>query len=103
MGAGLERLSWITQGTPTSYDATFAPVLAKMQEVCKVDYDRDLFLRYSRLAGSMNLDEYPTLAEARSQMAKVLGVEPKRDSRQAGAHRGAVRRLRTTRGLCSSP
>jgi alanyl-tRNA synthetase len=76
MGAGLERLSWITQGTPTSYDTTFAPVLSKMQEVCKVDYDRDLFLRYSRLAGTMNLDEFATLAEARSQMAKVLGVEP---------------------------
>ncbi len=76
MGAGLERFSWITQGTPTSYDATFAPVLAKMQETCKVEYDRDLFMRYSRLAGTMNLDEFATLTEARREMAKVLGVEP---------------------------
>ncbi|MGD0636666.1 MAG: alanine--tRNA ligase [Nitrososphaerales archaeon] len=76
MGAGLERFSWITQGTPTSYDTTFAPVLARMQETCKVEYDRDLFMRYSRLAGTMNLDEFATLTEARREMAKVLGVEP---------------------------
>jgi alanyl-tRNA synthetase len=76
MGAGLERLSWVTQGTPTSYDSTFAPILKKMQEVCDVTYDQDLFMRYSRLAGTMNLDEFPTLAEARRVMAKSLGVEP---------------------------
>ena len=75
MGAGLERFSWMTQGTPTSYDSTFAPVLAKMQEECKVEYDRDLFMRYSKLAGTMNLDEFSTLSEARSVMAKALGVE----------------------------
>ncbi|MFQ5921073.1 MAG: alanine--tRNA ligase-related protein, partial [Nitrososphaerales archaeon] len=27
MGAGLERFSWITMGTPTSYDCTFGPVV----------------------------------------------------------------------------
>lgn len=76
MGAGLERLSWITQGTPTSYDTTFAHVLKKMQEVCAVEYDRDFFTSYSRLAGTMNLDEFPSLAEARRVMGMVLNVEP---------------------------
>jgi alanyl-tRNA synthetase len=76
MGAGLERFSWITQGTPTSYDTVFAPTLTKMQEVCKVEYDHDFFMKYSRLAGIMNLDEFATLAEARRVMAKSLGVEP---------------------------
>ena len=84
MGAGLERFSWMTQGTPTSYDSTFAPVLAKMQEECKVEYDRDLFERYSKLAGTMNLDEYPTLAEARKVIAKSLHVEPEVISKQLG-------------------
>jgi alanyl-tRNA synthetase len=77
MGAGLERFSWITQGTPTAYDATFSSVLAKMKEVCNVEYDHDLFLRYSRLAGSMNLDDYASLSEASSAMAKALDVEPR--------------------------
>jgi alanyl-tRNA synthetase len=30
MGAGLERLSWITMGTPTSYDCSFGPVVRKL-------------------------------------------------------------------------
>ncbi|WP_337862380.1 alanine--tRNA ligase [Nitrososphaera sp.] len=30
MGAGLERFSWVTMGTPTSYDCCFGPVTEKM-------------------------------------------------------------------------
>jgi alanyl-tRNA synthetase len=74
MGSGLERLAWITQGTPTSYDITFASVLKRMKEVSPVDYDQDLFLRYSRVAGALNVDDFPNLSEARGMIAKTLGV-----------------------------
>jgi len=84
MGAGLERLSWMTQGTPTYYDTAFAPVLAQMKERCDIRYDEELFQRYSKLAGAMNLDEYSTLAEARKVIAKSLDVEPDVISRQLG-------------------
>lgn len=84
MGAGLERLSWMTQGTPTYYDTAFAPVLAQMRERCDISYDEELFERYARLAGAMNLDEYPTLAEARKDIARSLGVEPEVVSKQLG-------------------
>ena len=30
MGAGLERLSWITMGTPTSYDCAFGPIVQEI-------------------------------------------------------------------------
>ena len=65
MGSGLERLAWITQGTPTSYDVTFASVLKRMREVSPIEYDHDLFLRYSRVAGALNVDDFPDLSEAR--------------------------------------
>ncbi len=84
MGAGLERLSWMTQGTPTYYDTAFAPVLALMKDRCDIRYDEKLFESYSRLAGAMNLDEYPTLADARKVIAKTLGVEPETISKQLG-------------------
>jgi len=84
MGAGLERLAWMTQGNPTYYDTAFAPVLERMQERCDIRYDKELFLRYSRLAGAMNLDEYPTLADARKVIAKSLNVEPEVISKQLG-------------------
>lgn len=76
MGAGLQRWSWVTQGTPTAYDANFASVLSKMNEKCNVQVDRSLFLEFSRLAGAMNVDEVGSLAEPRSRIAKQLGVAP---------------------------
>ncbi|MDA4128759.1 MAG: alanine--tRNA ligase [Thaumarchaeota archaeon] len=76
MGAGLQRLTWMTQGTPTSYDSNFPYVLREMKKVCRLEYDRDLFLRYSKLAGVLNIDEFKSLTEARRLLAKQLGVGP---------------------------
>ena len=39
MGAGLERLSWITLGSPTGYDATFGPVFNKLVDRIGIDID----------------------------------------------------------------
>ena len=85
MGAGLERLTWLSQGTPTAYDAYFAPVLKRMKEENRIDYDEDLFRRYSALAGDINLDEYRNLDEAKLKIAKSLGMEASRLSSQFGA------------------
>ncbi len=74
MGAGLQRFTWITQGTPTDYDSLFSHALGKMKEVCKIEYDEDLFLRYAKLAGMMNLDDFPNLTDARKAMAAHLNV-----------------------------
>jgi alanyl-tRNA synthetase len=82
MGAGLERFCWITQGTPTAYDSSFSYVLAKMKEVFDIEYDQEFFSRYSRVAGSMNIDEYENLSEARRVISKYLGVEPSQLSKQ---------------------
>jgi alanyl-tRNA synthetase len=78
MGAGLERFAWITQGSPTSYDVVFEHVLGRMNEQSTVDYDRDLLLRYSPYSGRMNLDDYPSISEARSAIASDIGVPESR-------------------------
>ena len=84
MGAGLERLAWMTQGTPTCYDSTFSQVLSMMRQEAKVSYDQELFERYSKLAGAMNLDEYPTLSAARKVIAESLGADPDALARSLG-------------------
>ena len=76
MGAGLDRWVWFSQGTPTLYDANYGPLLKKMNELCKVEVDQDLFLKYSRLAGSMNADEFGSLGDQRAIIAKKLNVDP---------------------------
>lgn len=85
MGAGLERLTWLSQGTPTAYDAYFAPVLKKMKEENELRYDAALFRRYSSLAGDINLDEYRNLDEAKLKIARSLGVEVSSLTEQFGA------------------
>lgn len=74
MGAGLERFAWITQGTPTSYDVTFEPILRYLKKQTGIKYDSEFFLRYSKLAGSLNLDEVKSIKVMRKQIANQLGV-----------------------------
>lgn len=55
MGAGLERFAWITQGTPTSYDVTFKPVLEKLKKETGVEFPQILY-QYAPLAARFNID-----------------------------------------------
>ncbi|MHB1908162.1 MAG: alanine--tRNA ligase [Nitrososphaerales archaeon] len=60
MGAGLNRLAWITNGTPTSYDVVFDLPLKRLKEKLGFDIDQDFqrFLdRYYRAAGSFDVEE----------------------------------------------
>jgi len=84
MGTGLQRWAWISQGTPTNYDANFGVVLKRMNELCKVEVDRKLFLAYSRLAGTMNVDEFGSLSGQRAIIAKRLGIDSKALEEQLG-------------------
>jgi len=74
MGAGLNRLAWISNGTPTSYDVVFGDVINKLIKESDVDYDKKFFLQYSKFAGNLNIDEIPDLKLARIWVAKQLGV-----------------------------
>ncbi len=76
MGAGLSRLTWITHGTPTSYEV----VLGKPVEIIKEAFgnpyvDPELFLKYSELAGGLNIDEVDDIEAEKTKIAKDLGVD----------------------------
>ena len=73
MGAGHERFCWLSQGTPTAYDSVFGPLVEKFRKKIGVEYDKEFFLRYARLAGTLNADE-TDLKIARAAVAKKLGV-----------------------------
>ena len=73
MGAGHERFCWLSQGTPTAYDSVFGPLVEKFRKKIGVEYDKDFFLKYARLAGTLNADE-TDLKIARVAVAKKLGV-----------------------------
>ena len=84
MGTGLQRWAWLSQGTPTNYDANFSSVLKRMNELFKVEVDRKMFLEYSKLAGTMNVDEFGSLSQQREIIAKKLGVDGRKLESQLG-------------------
>ena len=74
MGAGLERFSWLTQGTPTAYESVFGSAIKNMIDKCSIVYDQDFFKNYSKFSGMLNLDEVSDIEFTRKQVAEKLGV-----------------------------
>ncbi len=72
MGAGLERFAWLSQGSPTCYDAVFGPVAEKL--LSYTDYDKNFYLKYSKISGKLNLDEVPDIKKAKKDISSSLGV-----------------------------
>ena len=77
MGAGLSRLAWITSGEPTSYEVVFGSVIEEMKKEANVTIDRDLFVRFAKISGSLNEDEVPDLEKEKERIAGILGVTKK--------------------------
>jgi alanyl-tRNA synthetase len=76
MGAGLERLAWYTNGKPTSYDSAFGKVMVNMKRNTGVHLDDDLFLRYAKISGLLNMED-KGVKEKRAEIAKQLGMDEK--------------------------
>ena len=74
MGAGLERLSWITMGTPTAYDCCFGPVAARAAESLGGDADSEAARAYFA-AVARSADEHGgDLRAARAAAARAAGL-----------------------------
>jgi alanyl-tRNA synthetase len=73
MGAGLERLVWLSQGTFTSDEAIFPSVLRKLRAKTGLSNERDHALdEYYSLAGSLEIDEFKGAVEDLIDLAKKL-------------------------------
>ena len=73
-GYGLERIAWISQGTPTAYDACFAPVVDKLKELTGVEINEDIQGRNAQIAGMMDIEDIGDLKELRQQVADSLNL-----------------------------
>ncbi|MCX8196922.1 MAG: alanine--tRNA ligase [Candidatus Micrarchaeota archaeon] len=78
MGAGLERLCWITWGSPVSYDVVFGPAIQKIKDNAGIKIDEKLFLEYAKLSGSLDADEAAgKFSQEREEIARKLGMDTK--------------------------
>lgn len=77
MGAGLERLTWITSGDLTSYEPVFGPVMQYMKKSSGVSVPKSLFEKYAHISGGLDEDEVPDLEKEKERVAALLGISKK--------------------------
>ena len=85
MGAGLERFSWITMGTPTSYDCCFGPVVDKMLQATGTERNQEILSRYFG-AVSSKLEQAGTMRELKSLVAKEMRIDEEKLDQMVAPH-----------------
>lgn len=74
MGAGLSRFAWMTSGDAMSYEVVFGDVIKKMKKDAGLKIEQKLMLEYSKIAGSLNIDEVQDIELEKENVAKKLGM-----------------------------
>jgi alanyl-tRNA synthetase len=80
-GYGIERWAWMSQGTPTIYEAIYPEMietLTGMAGISHTEAEADLLHRASKLAGHMDIDEAEDMESARETIAAELDVSATR-------------------------
>ncbi len=76
-GYGLERWTWMSQGTPTVYEAIYPEMIAFLKDNAGIEYTDEqdaLVNRAARLSGQLDIDDVDDVEAARDDLADQLGV-----------------------------
>lgn len=74
MGAGLERFSWVTMGTPTSYDCCFGPIIDKMLEMTGTERNSEFLSKYFGAVASKLETTEGNVKELKVILAREMGL-----------------------------
>jgi alanyl-tRNA synthetase len=76
-GYGLERLTWLSQGTTSAYEAVFGDALAYLKRATGAkQVDERVLREYSKVAGNMKVESLGDLRAIREATAARLGMTP---------------------------
>jgi alanyl-tRNA synthetase len=76
-GYGLERWAWMSQGTPTVYEAIYPDMIDFLKDNAGLAYDdreAEVVHRASKLAGALDIDDVDDVEAARAAVAAELDV-----------------------------
>ncbi|NJE08258.1 alanine--tRNA ligase [Thermococcus sp. M39] len=74
-GYGLERLVWMSQGTPTAYDAVLGYVIEPLKRMAGIEkIDDRILMENSRLAGMFDIEDMGDLKVLRREVASRVGI-----------------------------
>ena len=77
-GYGLERWTWMSQGTPTVYEAIYPDAIEFLKENAEVEYTAEeeaLVSRAATLSGRLDIDDVDDVEDARGEIADRLDVD----------------------------
>ncbi len=74
-GYGLERLTWISQGTPSAYEAVFGDVLDELKRLSGARIDDAVLAEYSKTAGSMKIETAADVRALKAGAAARIGMD----------------------------
>lgn len=74
-GYGLERLTWLSQGTTSAYEAVFGDALAYLKRATgATKVDERVLREYSKVAGMTNVESMADIRAIRATTAQRLGI-----------------------------
>ncbi len=73
-GYGLERFTWLSQGTSSAYEAVFGDVLEKLKKDLELESDNKILSEYSRVAGLMKIESAGDHEKMKMEVAKRLSI-----------------------------
>jgi len=77
-GYGLERWTWMSQGTPTVYEAVYPEMIDFLKENAGVEYTDEeaaIIHEAARLSGNLDIDDVDDVEAARGDIADELDVD----------------------------
>ena len=80
-GYGLERWTWMSQGTATVYEAVYPDMIEFLKDNAGIDYadeEAELVGRAARLSGQLDIDDVDDVEAARGDIADELDVSTDR-------------------------
>ncbi|WP_277542572.1 alanine--tRNA ligase [Haloarcula laminariae] len=77
-GYGLERWTWVSQGTPTVYEAVYPEMISFLKDNAGIelsDEEATIVHNAAKLAGRMDIDEAEDIEAERDTIAEQVGVD----------------------------
>lgn len=75
VGIGLERVSWLVNGNPTSYNETFKNALEYLRQKIKIDTREDIWEKFGPYSSLLNIDEVVDIEETWKKVASLCNED----------------------------
>ena len=76
-GYGIERYTWLSQGTLSCFHAVYGPILDEIMKLAGItNLDTKLLTKVARQSGLMILEKAADRSQSRARVAKNIGLDP---------------------------